>query len=545
MTIIDETTNGVAKTGVSRRHFIQGAAAVAAGTALPVAGALGAGVASAATAKTLRIATQEQEAPAAPWETRGGSLGIIAAVGEWLIWINAKGELIPAIATKWKGTNGGQTWTFTIRTDVKFHDGTPLTADDVVYTFKSHIDPKNKSRSAAILANCTAEGIVKVNATTIRFDLKSPDANFPYQVGSTSYGLCILKNNADGGVAWTEKMIGAGPWIMTKHTINDRTVFKANKDYYDKARIPKWETLEQIQYVSAATAIPALLTGKLDAIGLLLAQDAAKLPKAKFDTLKVPTCGGLHMHMRCDFGPFMDKRVRKAAALTLDRAGFIKGVLGGAGEVANDSVMDSFKSTVDTSEKQRTQDIAAAKKLMAEAGVPNGFKVDLSTWKRDDNDKFAQYVKTAFKEIGIDVTLYVDGSDGGASVFYTYVPATAKKGVIPANNGSWLACNLGIAEWGGRPTPDQYLAREWHSDGDWNAAHVNSPTLDAAIKEWQGALTLPKKKAASSKIQNASLEETPYIIAYNEVRVSAVSKKVKGIEFNGMGQGDLRNARPA
>jgi peptide/nickel transport system substrate-binding protein len=543
MTIIDETTNGVAKTGVSRRHFIQGAAAAAAGTALPVAGALGAGVASAATAKTLRIAYQQQEAPAAPWETRGGSLGILGCVGEWLIWVDGLGKLFPAIATSWKGSNGAATWTFKIRTDVKFHDGTALTAEDVKYTFESHMNPANKSRSAAILSGVSA--ITIVDKTTVKFDLKGPNANFPANVGSASYGLCIIKKGADGGVAWTTKMNGAGPWIMTKHTINERTIFKANKNYYDKARIPKWDTLEMTQYVSAATAIPALLTGKLDSIWLLLNQEAAKLPKAKYEVTKVATCGGLHMHMRCDFGPFMDKRVRKAAALTLDRAGYIKGVLGGAGEVANDSVMDSFKASVDTTVPQRKQDIAAAKKLMAEAGVPNGFKVDLHTWQRDDNDKFAQYVKTAFKEIGIDVTLNIDGSDGGAAVFYTYVPATSKKGVVPANNGSWLACNLGIAEWGGRPTPDQYLAREWHSEGDWNAAHVNSPALDAAITEWQSAVTAAKQKAASSKIQKASLEETPYIVAYNEVRVSATSKRVKGLAYNAMGQLDLRNARPA
>jgi peptide/nickel transport system substrate-binding protein len=541
MTFIDENTNDIAKTGVSRRHFIQGAAAAAAGTALPIAGA--SGVAKASTSKSLRIAYQEQEGPAAPWMTKGGSLGIVGAVGEWLIWIDAKGQLNPAIATSWKGTNAGQTWTFKIRTDVKFHDGKALTAQDVKYTFESHMNPANKSASAALLKNVSA--ITIVDKSTVKFDLLSPDANFPAQLGSTSYGLCIIQNGADGGVAWTKKMIGAGPWIMTKHTVNDRTIFKANKNYYDKARIPKWETLEMIQFVSAATAVPQLLTGKLDSIGLLLAQDAAKLPKAKFDTMKVSTCGGLHMHMRCDFGPFMDKRIRKAAALTLDRAGYIKGVLGGAAEIANDSVMDSFKATVDTSVPQREKNIAEAKKLMAEAGVPNGFKVDLHTWKRDDNDKFAQYVKTAFKEIGIDVTLYIDGSDGGSAVFYTYVPATSKKGVVPANNGSWLACNLGIAEWGGRPTPDQYLAREWHSEGDWNAAHVNSPTLDAAIKEWQSALTLPKKKSASSKIQKASLEETPYIVAYNEARISAFSKKVKGLEYNGMGQVDFRKARPA
>jgi len=101
MTIIDETTNGVAKTGVSRRHFIQGAAATAAGAALPVAGIVGAGAASAA-GKTLRVATGKQVHPAAPWETSDGSLFILSQVGEWLCFQKQDGSLEPRLATSWK-----------------------------------------------------------------------------------------------------------------------------------------------------------------------------------------------------------------------------------------------------------------------------------------------------------------------------------------------------------------------------------------------------------------------------------------------------------
>jgi len=95
MTIIDETTNDVAKTGVSRRHFIQGAAAAAAGTALPVAGIVGSSAASAAAGKTFRVATGKQVHPAAPWETSDGSLFIISQVGEWLCFQKADGSLEP------------------------------------------------------------------------------------------------------------------------------------------------------------------------------------------------------------------------------------------------------------------------------------------------------------------------------------------------------------------------------------------------------------------------------------------------------------------
>ncbi len=547
---IEEITAG--KKGFTRRHFITGAAATAVGASALGLAACGnspdAAQDSVADAPAelikLRIATQKQEGPAAPWMTKGGSLQILSCVGEFLIWLDPLGNLEPAIATEWKATDNGKTWTITIRTDVTFHDGSPLTADDIIYTFESHLDEASASQSAALLGDLKAGSIVKVDDTTIVFNLEKVNANFPYVLSNTSYALIMIKKGEKGDATWAKKMNGAGPWVMVSHTEGERTLLKPNLNYYDKARIPKYASMEQIQYVSAATALPALRTGQIESISLLLARDAATLPTDKFTTQKVPTSGGLHMHMRCDIGPFIDKRIRQAAALTIDREAFISGVLGGAAEVANDSVMDSFKATVDKTVPQRKPDIAAAKALMAAAGVPNGFAVEISTWKRDDNDKFAQYVKTAWKQIGIDVTLKIDGSDGGGSVFYTYVPYPAVKGAKPANNGSWLASTVGIAEWAGRAVPDPFLFREWESSGDWNAAHVDDPAIDKGVAAWKIALTPAAKKTASTAIQKASLEATPYIVAYNETRISVTSKKVKGLLYNAAG-GVYNSGQPA
>jgi peptide/nickel transport system substrate-binding protein len=466
--------------------------------------------------------------------SKGGSLGILNAVGAWLIDVAPSGKLVPSLATKWKGSNAGKTWTFTIRTDAKFHDGSALTADDIVYTIKSHLDPVNKSQSAGRLGDCTSEGIVKVDATTIRFDLKKANANFPFAVASSNYGLCILKKGAKGDESWVKTMNGAGKWILVSHKVNEKTVYKRNPNYFDKAQIPKFETMEQIQYVSQSAAIPALKTGKLDAIHLLYGNEADTLPKAKYYKTLVPTCGGLHMHMRCDIGQLTDKRVREAIALSLDRDAYIKGILGGYALVANDSVMDSFP-TADKTVVQRTKNIAAAKALMAAAGVPNGFKVTLQSWKRDDIDKFTQFVKSSCKEIGIDVTVDLDGSSGGGARWYAYSVYPSVKGSKVKNKGEWLASEFGIAEWAGRPTPDEYLAREWFSSGDWNPAYLDAPELDTAITAWQSALTNGAKKAASSAIQKAALVHTPIIVAYNEIRVSVTSNKVKGVEFNQQG----------
>ena len=529
MSTIEQVTDEVATSGLSRRHFIQAAAAT--GVAIPFTQMLG-GQTVGAAGKVFRYASQAQEGPAAPWMSKGGSLGILNAVGSWLVDVAPSGELKPSIATKWKGANGGQTWTFTIRTDATFHDGSKLTADDVVYTVKSHLDPKNKSQSAARIADVA--DVVKVNATTVRFDLKKANANFPYAVASSNYGLLILKNGEKGDESWITKMNGSGKWILVSHKVNEKTVFKRNENYFDKTQIPSFETMEQIQYVSQSAAIPALKTGKIDSIHLLYGNEADTLPKAKFYKTLVPTCGGLHMHMRADIGQLTDKRVREAIALTLDRAKYIKGVLGGYALVANDSVMDSFP-TADKSVKQREKDITRAKALLKEAGVPNGFKVTLQSWKRDDIDKFTQFVKSSCKEIGIDVTVDLDGSDGGGARWYAYSVYPSVKGSKVANKGEWLASEFGIAEWAGRPTPDEYLTREWKSTGDWNPHYLNEPELDAAVDMWTSALTPAAKKKASSAIQKAALKFTPIIIVYNEIRVSVTSNKVKGVEFNQQG----------
>ena len=138
MSITDQISEEVSTNGLSRRRFIQGAAA--AGVSIPLSQMMNDSGVSAATSTTLRVATGKQEAVAAPWETRGGSLFILAMVGEWLCWQRADGSLEPRIAESWTSSADAKQWVFKIRQGVKFNDGTPLTVDDVVYTYTSIFD---------------------------------------------------------------------------------------------------------------------------------------------------------------------------------------------------------------------------------------------------------------------------------------------------------------------------------------------------------------------------------------------------------------------
>ena len=551
MSEVNEMVQEVATSGISRRHFVQGAAAVAAGAALPMTQILGGSSVSAAASKTLRVATGKQEHVAAPWESSGGSLFILSMVGEWLTWQLPNGKLEPRIAESWTSSADAKTWTFKIRSGVKFNDGTPLTADDVVYTFTSIFDKtltKGISRSKGNYDNILeAAGVVKVDANTVTFNLLQANGNFPYFVSSACYGMCIIKKGAFGGAGWEATMISAGPWKMVSHVNTETTMYEKNPYYWDPTFKPGFDKVEFVQFVSAATALPQLKTGKIDYIGGMEAADALALDKKKFTVNTLPAGAGFaHVHMRTNFGPFQDKRIRQAAALTIDRPGYVKGVMKGIGGiVGNDSVMDPYV-TADKSVPQRKQDLAKAKELMKAAGVPNGFDVDLSTWARDDINKYAKLIKTSFAKIGIKVNLVIDGSDGGSAVYYTYDPYPSKPGKVNQfDNHSWLASNLGIVDWAGRGVPDQYLMREWRSTGDWSGAMLDSRVMDAAIDEYLQALTPAAKKKASKKIQEASLDETPYILAYTSNLISAGRKNLTGMVVNGMGQFDGRNAKNA
>ena len=564
MSEINEDIKEVATSAISRRHFVQGAAAVAAGAAVVGLAACGgssssdapadadaAADATPAEAKPLRIATGKQEHVAAPWETSGGSLFPLSMVGEWLTWQLPDGSLEPRIAESWTASEDATTWTFKIRQGVMFNDGTPLTVDDIAYTFTVIFDDtitNGISRSKGNYDNLMKpEGVVIVDESTVQFNLLQPNGNFPYFVSSACYGMCIIKKDAFGGAGWEDTMISAGPWKMVSHVNTENTVYERNPYYWDTNFSPVFSEVELVQFVSSATALPQLRTGEIDFIGAMEAADALALDENEFTVATLPAGAGLaHVHMRTNFGPFQDKRIRQAAALTIDREGYVDGIMMGiGGRVGNDSVMDPY-NTADTSVPQRAKDIEKAKALMAEAGVPNGFKVDLSSWARDDINKYANLIKTSFAEIGIEVNLVIDGSDGGSAVYYTYDPYPSMPGKVNQfDNNSWLASNLGIVDWAGRGVPDQYLMREWRSTGDWSGAMLDSRVMDAAIDEYLQATTPEAKKVASKKIQEASLDETPYIIAYTSNLISAGRKSLTGMKINGMGQFDARTAANA
>ena len=122
-----------------------------------------------------------------------GGLDMLAQTGEYLTLSDQSLNLHPVLATSWTPNTAADVWTFKIRQGVKFSNGHPLTADDVVYTYKLQTDPKSSSNALSAFGGVLLPaGVVKVDDSTVAFHLEAPNGNFPYLTSSDNYNMIIL-----------------------------------------------------------------------------------------------------------------------------------------------------------------------------------------------------------------------------------------------------------------------------------------------------------------------------------------------------------------
>ncbi len=522
--LVDELRTG----GLNRREFL--AAASVAGMGVSLSGLFVGAGAQAATKTTtkrkplLRISTI---APGSKLEpiviNNGGSLLHLGLAGEYLCHSNAQGVLEPRVAESWKANAESTEWTFKIRKGITFHNsGKKLTAADVVATFDLMADPANKGNALSVFKGILEKGgTTKVDDYTVKFTLLQPVGAWPYLVSSTNYNMIILPAGYKGD--WETTFEGSGPWIKEKYVVDQGVTYKRNPNYWDKTRQPNFDRLQVLQFKDDGARLAALQSGQVDWDAFSSSTTAKTLQgDPKFVVQQSASNGHLQLHLSASRGPFAaDKRLRQALLLTLDRPGIVAGVIDGFGKIGNDSPMTPNMPTTDKTVAQRKKDIAKAKELMAAAGKANGFDVTLSTWGRADIKLLSQVVQQSAKEIGINVKIDIADEDGSA--YYD-----------DKRDPSWLKSDLGITEYGHRDVPNVYLNAAVKTGGVWNAAQYTNKDLDAQITTYVGASDVQIQKAASKKIQETMLDDSPIGFVYFGSALDVSRKGLTGNYTNGM-----------
>lgn len=451
----------------------------------------------------------------------GASVALLNQCGEYLVNDLGHQILSPALATSWSANAKCDVWTFRLRENVTFHDGQVMSARDVVATFKRLVDPSvGSAASGSFRGVLSKEGIRAVNASTVAFHLDAPNASFPYLVSSDAYNAIILPESYRGD--FEKHFTGTGPFRIEKFEPRFGASFVRNDHYWGGPAVPA--RLEFRFHEDGSARILAARSGLADIIPNIPVQAANDLSRAgDFRIQSSPASTHHQMHMKTDSGPFKDKRVRQALALSLDRESIVRGLLRGHAELGNDSPFAPMFSVTDRAVPQRAQNLTLARKLLAEAGFQNGFSTVLTTERFKEIPDYAVLVQNAARAIAIDLSLKIESQE----MYY---------GASTRGRSDWLDSTLGITDYGHRGIPNVLVGPTLTTNGEWNASRFNNAEYDKLYKEYKEAIAVGDQQRIAGRMQRVLLEETPVIVSYFFDSLVAVSSRVQNVSFNPTGQ---------
>jgi len=453
-----------------------------------------------------------------------GGLAVLGQSGEYLAFSDSNLELRPVLAESWSPNDDGSVWTFSLRQGVLFQDGTEMKAADVVASIEGVI---GGNAASAFYRALSPGATTATDDYTVTFELDRPVGSFPYLVSSDNYNAVILPAAWWAGYGegvYEQTFPGTGAWKLEAFEQGVSVSYTKNPDYWDVGRVIP-DRIEHVFFAEEAAAVTAYLGGEVDMLGnFSVASGQALLTDANTVVTELRAAPHRQVHLATDVEPFTDKRVRQAMALTLNRADILAGLFNGKADLGNDHPMAPVFPSSDLTVPQREANVEQARQLLADAGLPDGFTVQLSGWNGFEMPTLAQLVQTAAAEIGVTVELNI--TDAG-----TYY------------NDFWLSGSpMGITDYGHRGVPNVYINYALRSDGGWNAAHFNSSAFDSAVDTFVGALDLDSQRAAAKTVEEILLDETPLILPYFYYHLTAAKSNLSGWEVSAMGHVRLEGA---
>jgi peptide/nickel transport system substrate-binding protein len=487
----------------------------------------------AASAQTIRIADQGDALSMDPHSLNETvQLSVTGNVYEGLVGRNKDLSLAPALATSWKQTSP-TVWRFELRKGVKFHDGTPFNADDVVFSFQRAAGEGSDLRSNVN----DIKQVRKINDYEVEIETKSPFPILPQQLTTTyimSKKWCEA-NQATKPVdrrkgienAASFRANGTGPYRLRERQPNVRTVFERNGTYWGKIDGNAQEIVYQ-PIGNGATRFAALLSGEVDVIEPVPVQDIDRINSS--GNAKVLTAPELRtiflgMDQKRDQllfsnvkgkNPFKDKRVRQAFYQAIDIEGIKKTVMRGLSNPTAEMVGPGVNGFMPELNKRLPYDPEAAKKLLAEAGYPQGFEVTMNCPNdRYVNDaRICQAVAANLARIGVKIDL-------AAETKGTYFPKVLRRdtsfymlGWTPSTYDAHDALNALMA------CPDDKGA------GQFNLGAYCNPKLDQLIHQIQSETDKTKRNAEIKEAFEIHAADIGHIPLHQQVLAWGTSKKV-------------------
>jgi ABC-type transport system substrate-binding protein len=415
----------------------------------------------------------------------------------------------PALAERFEFAPDATSATFWLRPGVKFHNGDPVTPQDVKFTYENY-----RGAKADLLKGMT-ERVEIIDDRTVRFVFKGPFLDFPLIYGTANVsgaGWIVPAKYYQqmGPDGFKQKPIGAGPYKLVRQEPGTKLELEAFEGYYRPVHVKQFTI---VSIPEGATRVAMLERDEADIIYLVPGELIDRV-KGNAKLMLAPVLSGSWWLEFPDFqnpnNPFHDKRVRQAVSYVIDRRAMNEAEAGGLGKISGNWINNDVQYAIEWPEFER--DVGRAKQLMAEAGYPNGFDVDWLTpvpayYSRGER------VIAQLRDVGIRTKLqvmergvFLQRQQGGLKEW------PGRQMILNAARigGSWANWYEGHFKCGGFNSKDRYCVQE----------------LDAKFAQYETSTNPDERRKLAEEVQRSILENYYFVPVFRHAFVNALGPRI-------------------
>ena len=430
-------------------------------------------------------------------------------------------KMIPVLAESYTVSKDGLVYTIKLKKGIKFHDGTEFKADAVKVNLDRATNPDNRLKRYGLYNNNIAKTEV-VDDYTARITLKTPFSAFINQLAHPSTVMispAALAKYGSKDIAFHP--VGTGPFKFVEWKQPDYLKVVKNEHYWQKG-LPKVDSITWKPVIDSNSRAAVMQTGEAQFTYPLPYEQAEVLKaKADLDVVSAPSIIMRYLSMNTQQKPFDNPKVRQAIAYAINKDAIAKIAFNGYAEPAEGIVPEGVEFAVKLG--VWPYDVAKAKKLLAEAGYPNGFETELwSAYNHSIAQKLSQVVQQQLLQVGIKAKItLLEAGQRVEKVESWQDPATAP---VRMYYTGWSS-STGEADWAIRPL----LGSESWPPKLFNTAYYKSQRVDSDLKAALATTDKTEKAKFYKDAQETVYQDTPWVPLVTEKLLSAKSKKLSGV----------------